>query len=217
MTKVRGPCGVRCISYTASCTWRRSFWKSDLAIAAYHFEVARFVEKVYAVDVSAVATRNPVHPENVEIITFDGINIPNNINNVNIAYSHQVMEHLHPDDAHSQLQSVYNVLKPGGLYVCLTPNRLCGPSDVSMYFDDEPTGFHMKEYLTIELTRLMRRVGFSKVRAYAGVRGHHVPVPHPFLASCEMLLSMLPHAPRRAIARTRLLTSLLGIRLVATK
>jgi SAM-dependent methyltransferase len=181
-------------------------------------EVAKFVERVYAVDVSAVATKNPVCPDNLAIIIYDGINIPIEHNTVNISYSNSVMEHLHPDDALAQLHSVYNALAPGGLYICTTPNRLYGPTDISKYFDDTPTGFHLKEYTVTDLSHLMRRAGFSKVRAYAGGRGlFYVPVPSPTVALCEMLLGLLPHAPRRAIAGTPPLRALLGVRLVATK
>jgi len=181
-------------------------------------EVAKFVETVYAVDVSAVATSNLVCPHNLAIITYDGINIRIEHNTVNISYSHSVMEHLHPDDARAQLQSVYNVLAPGGLYICVTPNRLYGPTDISGYFDDTPTGMHLKEYTVTDLSPLMRQTGFSKVRVYAGGRGlFYVPVPFLTVALCEMLLGLLPHAPRRAIAGTPPLRALLGVRLVATK
>lgn len=181
------------------------------------FEVAGSVREVYAIDVSAVATRNLARPDNVDIVTFDGINIPLPAASVDIAYSHQVMEHLHQDDARAQLGSIHDVLKPGGKYVCLTPNRLYGPSDISTYFDQIPTGFHMKEYTNADLSRLMLRSGFARVRAYAGLKGHYAPVPDPVMASVEGFLDLLPHAARRAIAGSRPVANFLGIRLVATK
>jgi predicted SAM-dependent methyltransferase len=36
---------------------------------------------------------------------------------VDLAYSNQLMEHLHPDDASEQLANVYRALKPGGVTV----------------------------------------------------------------------------------------------------
>jgi SAM-dependent methyltransferase len=181
------------------------------------FEAAKYVRKVYAVDVSAVATRNASCPENVEIVTFDGINIPLSNGSVDVAYSHQVIEHLHQDDALSQLRSIYDALAPGGRYVCLTPNRLYGPSDISMYFDETPTGFHMKEYTNTDLSRLMLESGFTRVKAYTGLKGHFAPTPDSVMASIESLLDMLPHTSRRAFAKFRPIASFLGIRLVATK
>ena len=81
-------------------------------------------------------------------------------NTINVVYSHQVIEHLHPDDAVTHLQEVYRVLSPGGAYICATPNRLNGPHDISKYFDREATGFHLKEYTTTELYGLFRQEGF---------------------------------------------------------
>ena len=62
------------------------------------------------------------------------------------------MEHLHPDDALEQLQNIYSALVPGGIYLCITPNRLSGPQDVSRDFDMVATGFHLKEYTISELS-----------------------------------------------------------------
>jgi SAM-dependent methyltransferase len=181
------------------------------------FEVAKSVRKVYAIDVSAVATKNPSCPDNVEIVTFDGINIPLPRESVYIAYSHQVMEHLHQDDALAQLKSIYECLAPGGVYICLTPNRLYGPSDISMYFDETPTGFHMKEYTNTDLSRLMLESGFARVKAYAGLKGRYAAVPDLLMASGEGMLEMLPHGVRRSIAGFRPIANILGVRLVAAK
>ena len=71
------------------------------------------------------------------------------------------MEHLHPDDAVDQLKNIYNALVNGGKYICITPNRLTGPHDISKYFDNVATGFHLKEYTVTELSGLFREVGFS--------------------------------------------------------
>src|SRR6185503_12322595 len=113
----------------------------SLAIA-----VAKLVRKVYAVDVSNEITREVQLPDNFELVISDGSSIPAPPGSVDVAYSDQVMEHLHPDDAMDQLRNVYESLAPGGLYICITPNRLSGPHDVSQYFEDVATGFHLKEY-----------------------------------------------------------------------
>ena len=39
------------------------------------------------------------------------------------------------------LANLYRALKPGAVYVCITPNRLSGPHDISLYFDSVATGF----------------------------------------------------------------------------
>jgi hypothetical protein len=106
---------------------------------------------------------------------------------------------------------------PGGRYVCVTPNRLNGPHDISKYFDRVPAGFHLKEYTVTELARLMRATGFSDVASYGHVRGKTVKVPLRAVASLETVLQLLPHAVRLKIASSRPWRWLLGIRLVGRK
>lgn len=184
---------------------------------ALSVEVARLVKQVYAVDVSAEIVRRAAQPANFRLVLSDGSSVPVPPNSVDVAYSNQLMEHLHPEDAFEQLQNVYASLTAGGVYVCITPNRLNGPHDISMYFDEVATGFHLKEYTTRELNRLFRKVGFLRVRAYVGGKGRYAGVPVLPICWCEMLLDRFPHVLRRAVARSSPFRALLGIRLVGTK
>jgi hypothetical protein len=100
----------------------------------------------------------------------------------------------------------------------MTPNRLNGPHDVSMYFDDgEASGFHLKEYTNAELDALFRKVGFSKVRAYAGGKGIYFRFPLRALKFLEALLHALPRPASKAAARWLPVWLLLHIYLVAEK
>ncbi|HEY5006208.1 MAG TPA: methyltransferase domain-containing protein [Ktedonobacteraceae bacterium] len=180
---------------------------------ALSFTVAHFVKKVFAVEVSEEITKDLTCPQNFELILFDGRNIPLPVNSVNVVYSNQLMEHLHPDDALEQLENIYGVLANRGIYICITPNKLSGPHDISRYFDVVASGFHLKEYTYTELSSLFKRVGFSKVRAYVGTAGIYTETPLFLLRFLESLLSGLPHRLSKAIARL----SLLNIRLVGTK
>ena len=90
------------------------------------------------------------------------------------------MEHLHPDDASEQLTNIYEILINGGIYVCVTPNWLSGPHDISKYFDLVAKGFHLKEYTNTDLSNLFKRVGFSQVRAYLGAMGIYIRIPPLF-------------------------------------
>jgi glycosyltransferase involved in cell wall biosynthesis/SAM-dependent methyltransferase len=184
---------------------------------ALSFEVCRHAARVLAVDVSTEITNVPDVPANFTLIISDGCSIPAQSNSVDVAYSNQLMEHLHPDDALEQVHNILGVLKPGGVYICITPNRITGPHDVSRGFDEEATGFHLKEYTTSELTALFREVGFTKVRSYVGARGLHLPFYPSFLAGAERLSLALPRGLRHRLLRTRILTTLLNIRMVATK
>jgi hypothetical protein len=74
---------------------------------------------------------------------------------------------------------------------------MLGPSDISAFFDDEPTGFHLREYTNTDLVRLFRDVGFSRVRVLASVAGRHMHLPAaPFMAF-EWLVRRLPRGARR--------------------
>jgi SAM-dependent methyltransferase len=127
------------------------------------------------------------------------------------------MEHLHPDDALEQLENIFRALTPGGVYVCVTPNRLSGPHDISRLFDGVATGFHLKEYSTSELNSLFRRVGFSRVRVRIGIKGKYISLPIFPIVLLEATLDRFPRVIERWIARSLLFRPLLGIRLVATK
>jgi hypothetical protein len=109
------------------------------------------------------------------------------------------------------------VLRRGGAYICVTPNRLNGPHDVSQHFDPVATGFHLKEYTVGELTRLFRRVGFRKVQALLGSRGIFVPAPVGPIIAGETVLSFFPPRARRALGRTLPARGFLGIRLLGLK
>jgi SAM-dependent methyltransferase len=181
------------------------------------FEVAKFVKQIYAIDVSDEITRSLTLPSNFQLILSDGSDISVASSSIDIAYSNQLMEHLHAEDAFEQLQNIYQALTPGGIYICITPNRLNGPHDVSGYFDEMATGFHLKEYTTSELGSLFQKTGFSQVRAHIGARGKYMSLPIFPISWCEAWLSVLPKSLRRKIARNLPFNILLGIRLVATK
>jgi ubiquinone/menaquinone biosynthesis C-methylase UbiE len=183
-------------------------------------KVARWVRKVYAIDVSSGLAEGQSHPCNFELIITDGCSIPIPDSSVDVAYSNQVMEHLHPDDAIDQLRSIHRVLVPGGVYICLTPNRLNGPHDVSRYFDDIATCLHLQEYTNIEVAELLRKAGFRKVRRLIGGRGFYLKPTFPLLppiAWCERSLDRLPPHYRRLVSNTLVLRLILVVNMVATK
>jgi len=186
----------------------------DCALAT---AVAQQVRKVYAVDVSNEITVGVALPENFELAISDGCSIPVPERSVDVAYSDQLMEHLHADDAREQLQNIYQALKPGGVYLCITPNRLSGPHDVSRYFDEVATGFHLREYTVGELTKLFSATGFRKFKVLAGGGGHHLPLPPKLIRVVEWFLELFPRTFGRTLARGLPLRVILGAKLVARK
>jgi SAM-dependent methyltransferase len=180
-------------------------------------EVAKQVKHVIAVDVSNEITRRNDLPTNLELRIFDGVEVPAEPDSVDLAYSHQVMEHVHPADAFEQLRCVYRSLAAGGAYVCVVPNRVSGPHDISRHFDQVATGFHMKEYTTAELASLFYAAGFRSVRSYVGARGHYFPVPRFFLTALERFLDRLSFGLRSQIGRRLPVRTLLEIRMAGWK
>jgi ubiquinone/menaquinone biosynthesis C-methylase UbiE len=181
------------------------------------FQVAQQVQKVFAVDVSQEITSNAKAPANFELIISDGCNIPVKENSVSVAYSNQLMEHLHPEDAYEQLQELFRCLIVKGVYICITPNRLAGPHDVSKYFDLVSTGFHLKEYTNQELYNLFSQVGFSKITTYAGGKGVYFKCPMFLTLLCEGILSRIPLMLRYKIGNWLPIRAILGVILVAEK
>ncbi len=196
--------------------------KSFLEIGAGNLAVSRaistYVSQVLSLDVSKEFSTalGPV-PANVEVVISDGISVPVPENSVDIAYSSQLMEHLHPDDALEQLKNIYRALKNDGKYVCNTPHRFNGPHDISMYFEREAKGFHLKEYTNQELAELFRQAGFKKVWSLTGARGYILPLPVVVLIWIERGLAALPKSWRKPISAFLPFKILLGIRLVGQK
>lgn len=69
--------------------------------------------------------------------------------------SRDVIEHLHPEDAHVHLLEIKRVLKPGGFYIITTPNKLSG----------HRIPLHLKEYSYEDLLMELKTVGYNRFRA----------------------------------------------------
>lgn len=189
---------------------------------ALSIAVSRFVRTVTAVDVSNEITRRNDLPPNLCVVISDGTSIACADRSIDLAYSDQLMEHLHPEDAREQLDEVYRVLRPGGRYLVITPNRAIGPHDITKYFDiDAPQGLHLKEYTFAELDELLAAAGFAKRDVLVGAMGRYVKIPVSWAISMETLLLKMPRALRRAGIKSRitrpLLNLVMGARILAEK
>jgi SAM-dependent methyltransferase len=185
----------------------------DCALAA---RVAQKAGKVFAVDISA-RSRMLRLPRNVRFVKTSGTDIGVPIETVDVAFSDQLMEHLHPDDALAQLRNIRRVLKPGGVYMCVTPNRLYGPSDVSGYFEDVACGFHLREYSVREIRAIFREAGFPKQHVYIGARGLFLRCPAILVETLESTIEWLPKRLRRSVAKIPILRALLGVRVAGIR
>ena len=178
--------------------------------------VAERARHCYALDVSREILSGVQHPK-VETVLSDGCSVPVPPGSVTLAYSFQVMEHIHPDDALEQLHCLYDAIAPGGSYLCITPNRLNGPHDVSKFFDNVARGFHLKEYTTTELAKLFRKIGFGRVEVYARTSGRVIRLPLAFVMAFEKVFEWLPASWRSRLGRRRFARSVLAPALRAVK
>ena len=194
-----------------------SFMEVGAGDCALALRVAEFAGRVIALDVSDQITRGAPRPPNLQVILTEGSRVPVAEASVDVAFSNQLMEHLHPEDAVEQLAGIHRTLVHGGAYLCITPNRLYGPRDVSAQFDEVATGLHLREYAAHELRRLLLEAGFGEVRFYAGGAGRFVRCPYAAVAALESALERLPRRLRRRVADNPPARAVLGLRIAAIK
>jgi SAM-dependent methyltransferase len=83
-----------------------------------------------------------------------------------LVYWNDVFEHIPPDEIGDYLDKIHDLLLPGGSLVTITPNWHARPADITamMYPPrTEAAGLHLKEYSLREVTRLLRKHGFTRV------------------------------------------------------
>lgn len=171
-----------------------------------------------AVDVTDKMIAPGPYPPGFAFVRTPGLTFDIADGAVDFAYSNQLMEHLHPDDALAQLAEIRRVLRPGGRYFLITPSRLTGPHDVSRYFDRVARGFHLVEYDYAALGRILADAGFAEARACV-TRGGRYAGTQPLGAAVawERAFAALPGTLRRRLARSRAVRALLGVAVVARK
>jgi SAM-dependent methyltransferase len=194
-----------------------SFLEIGAGDCALSLRVAEYVKQVFAVDVCHDIVSGVVQLPNFQLLISDGTSIPVPENSIHVAYSNQLMEHLHPDDAMQQLTNIYNALTHDGIYVCITPNRYTGPHDISKHFDDISTCLHLKEYTIKELSDLFREAGFPKLKLFAGGKGLYIPFPLKVALLFEKSFNLLPLKFRKVAAKFMLFQTILGIKMIGFK
>ena len=170
-------------------------------------ELARRGRDVTGVDVSRVAIETARrHAEKLAVRrpTFQVENaghLPFPDNHFSLVFSVEVVEHLHERDVPAHLAEVFRVLRPGGAYWLLTPNRLQGLTvqdrfgvDHDHGEGDETYDVHLKEWTYGELTPLMRSAGFERLRSPWRVRsaGWAPPLPAVLKVTTEHLARAAP-------------------------
>lgn len=180
---------------------------------AISVEVAPFVRSALALDVTDSLVPSGPKPGNLEFRVFDGFDLGVPDRSLDLVYSNDVVEHLHTDDMLEQTAAIARALAPGGRYVCVTPNRLGGPHDVSRGFSEVADGFHLHEYTVTELAAAFRTAGFRKIRIVLSTGGRHLSpeLPPALVAPLEAILERLPVGRRQRIAHV-----LAAVKVIAT-
>jgi SAM-dependent methyltransferase len=179
--------------------------------------VAPLVRRAYGLEVSEELTSKLPKSDKFEVLISKNCDVPLPDNTVDLAFSYQVIEHIHPEDVVEQLKQIYRVLKAGGCYYCITPNRLYGPNDISRDFDREATGLHLKEYSNTDLLKLFRSVGFREIWIERRIKGHHVAVPILPVRLMEGAFECLPWRLRTPLSRSFVGRWLLSVSLMGRK
>ena len=100
----------------------------EIAAAGYELALraAGYVERVYAIDVSGRLLRGVLVPCNLRLVLCDGVRIPVPVASIDVAWSGDFVDRLHPDDAREHLVAVRRSLADGGEYLCSSaaPARL---------------------------------------------------------------------------------------------
>ncbi|MGD8439236.1 MAG: hypothetical protein PVG53_01780 [Holophagae bacterium] len=117
---------------------------------------------------------------------------------VDVALSCHFVEHLHPEDLADHLTQVMDLLRDGGIYVVVTPNRIYGPHDISRGFTDRATGLHLQEYCHYDLARALRQAGFGRVRAFGRLGARPGGGRLRLIGALERVVDGLPAGWRRA-------------------
>ncbi|WP_134497810.1 class I SAM-dependent methyltransferase [Microvirga pakistanensis] len=170
--------------------------------AALSFALADRVAATIGMDVTDALVDFASAPENFRFLKTPGVEIALPDASVDFIYSNQLMEHLHVEDAVDQLREIARVLKPGRRYMCVTPSRVTGPHDISCYFDDVATGFHMREYDYGSMKSLFLKAGFRRVQFMIVVNGRRLATPpYAVLRGLELILASCPNSMRLALNR----------------
>lgn len=133
-------------------------------------EISRYAKFVYGLETEEAIINKKYKDvkkyNNAKFIINSSMDLPFGNETIDFFYSTGVLEHLHPSDGLKHLGEVFRVLKKGGIYILITPNRYFGPSDVSKYFlkrGKEAKGLHLKEYSYGFLYSFLKKIGFRKI------------------------------------------------------
>ena len=181
------------------------------------FEVCNHVKYVTGLDVSNEISKLHSAPKNFSFLQSNGTTINLPPNSINLIYSNMLIEHLHYEDAFTQISNAFKVLVKGGTYICSTIHKYFGPGDVSLYFGNTPVGFHLKEYTNYDLYKVFKKSGFTKFSLFTSYRGIKIKLPIIFSIIIEALLYPFPHQTRKYLSKIIIFRKFINGQFIAIK
>ncbi|HEY6503110.1 MAG TPA: methyltransferase domain-containing protein [Chitinophagaceae bacterium] len=181
-------------------------------------ELAKHFKKIIAYEVADSIPFIEGKPANFELKIFNGIDMHESENSVDVVYSNQVFEHLHPDDTQPLLRAYHSYLTKGGKLVVITPHLLTGPHDISRDFTRDPEGFHLKEYTYKEMKAVLTATGFKKIKGYVGYsKLGYFSLPISTLIAAEKAYNLFPAGLKRKLRSNSVVFNLFGMKIIAEK
>jgi SAM-dependent methyltransferase len=173
----------------------RQFIHSNATFVEFGAGDCRFVlsmsERVrfaYGVDIADQMGDSRHRADNFKLIVYNGFELDIPKDSVDIVFSDQLIEHLHPDDTEFHFRLVKSILRQGGVYVFRTPHRFRGPQDISRYFVEVAEGFHLKEWTYSEIAEVLDNVGFSGWWGHWQAKSVTVRLPAEYFIAIEGML-----------------------------
>jgi ubiquinone/menaquinone biosynthesis C-methylase UbiE len=186
--------------------------------AALSRNICSRARSVVAVDVDDALAGTKSMPQNFRYLLSDGVSLPLPDASISLAISNQLLEHIHPDDTLAHLREVNRILAADGRYLIMTPSAVCGPHDVSRYFDRRARGMHLKEFDAETIRNCLRAAGFKRLVFYAARGGHlFFSMPYWLARGLDLTFSLIPSSLHTALVRNKLTRTLLGLTVVAYK
>jgi glycosyltransferase involved in cell wall biosynthesis/2-polyprenyl-3-methyl-5-hydroxy-6-metoxy-1,4-benzoquinol methylase len=175
-------------------------------------ELARRGRDVTGIDVSAVAVdiaRRHAAGTPARFEVASAVELPFPDSSFDVVFSVEVMEHLHPSDARAHLSEAARVLRRGGRYWVLTPNRVVAYSAAERFGVEGTSAggdIHLKEWTYAELAAELRSAGLGDLRSpWRSGRLHRLPLlPLAAKRAAERVVGGIPFVRARRLAATAL-------------
>ena len=110
---------------------------------------------------------------------------------IDVFYWNDVFEHIPEDEIDKHIELIKKKLAQDAFLITITPNKLKGPSDVTMLFEPKGSiakGFHFREYTFTEVIGVYKKHGFKEalgvwVGFYGFIRKRFQVSGHPKIIS----------------------------------